>query len=400
MSETLVFTGGTLVSPLTASSADLVVRDGLIEAIRPSGPLQPGERAVDCRGLYIGPGLIDIHVHGGCGHDFVTGDPAEISLGVEYHLAQGTTGIVPSALSVPFSDLRRSIAATREAARVHREILGYHVEGIYLDQTFRGGHLTDYVHDPNPREYRPLIEAEGDFIREWTLAPELPGALDLIATCRDAGIVPSAGHSQARYEEVTRAIDAGLRHATHLMCAMGNLRLDPLPGIGVDGYTPGLCETVLLHDEISTEVISDGYHLHPALIRLAYKCKGADRLCLVSDAMLGVGMPEGILYKVGGQDCLITGGLAILPDRKVIASSATPLSGMLRFAHLRCGIPLTDAWAMASRTPARIIGVEAHRGTLTPGKDADLLLLDENLRVAQVYSRGRKVADGAVGRLI
>lgn len=392
MSEPLVFAGGTLVTPFREMKADVVVEGETIREIRPPAPPQPGERVIDCTGKYVGPGLVDIHVHGGQGHDFVTDDPAEMLRGAEYHLSVGTTTITPSCLSVPFDQARRSIAAAREAARQFAgTIPGYHVEGIYLDRTFRGGHLIDYVHTPDPAEYLPLIEEDGDFITEWTLAPELPGALELIRACRKAGIVPSAGHTQARYEEMMTAIDAGLQHATHLYCASGNLRNEPLRESPGWGYAPGVVETVLLRDELTTEVIVDGFHLHAGLIHLALKCKGAQNLCLVSDAMKGVGLPDGE-YIIGDQPCIVEGGIALIADRPgAIASSVTPLSGMLRYAHLNYHIPLTQAWAMASATPARVIGLDDRKGSLAAGKDADLLILDEQMQVAGVCAMGKMV---------
>jgi N-acetylglucosamine-6-phosphate deacetylase len=390
--KTIVFSGADLVTPKAVRRADLVIEAGRIKEIREPGPPRPDEEVVDCSGLAIGPGLVDMHVHGGAGHDFVSDDPAEIAAGVDYHLSQGATSIAPSALSIPFDELDRSIVATRKAVGMTRAtILGYHVEGIYYDMTYRGGHLADHVHDPRPEEYEPLLAKHADFITEWTLAPERPGALDLIARCRKLGILVSAGHSQATYEQLSAAIDAGLSHVTHLYCAMGGIRVAPLRESPGEGYAPGVVETTLLRDDLTTEIITDGFHLHPALIRLAFKCKGPDRLCLVSDAMKGVGLPDGE-YRIGDQDCLVQGGIALIKDRPgAIASSVTPLIGMVRFAVREAGIPLPDAWTMASLTPARRLGADDRKGSLEPGKDADLLILDDRLDVKAVYARGEAI---------
>ncbi len=392
MHNKIVFSGGTLVTPTRVVQADLVVEGSTIKGIRESGQVQRGEEVVDCEGLTVGPGLVDIHVHGGAGHDFLTEDPGEVIKGVEYHLSQGTTSIIPSALSVPIDEMDKAIESARSAApECAADILGFHVEGIYVDQTYRGGHLAEYVHNPVPKEYEPLIAKHADFITEWTLAPELPGALDLIAACREADIVTSAGHSQATYEQMLAAVDAGLSHSTHFVCVMGALRFEALRESTGKGYAPGVVETILLHDGITTEVIADGFHLHPAIIRLALKCKGPHSVCLVSDAMKGVGLPDGEYY-IGGQDCVVQGGIAIIKERpEVIASSVTPLIGMLRFTHREVGIPLNDAWTMASLTPSKVLRVEKRKGSLAPGKDADILLLDENLAIKSVYARGKRV---------
>lgn len=390
--KTIVFRGANLVTPHEVRKADLVIEGSRIKEIRDPGAPKPHEEVVDCSALAIGPGLVDMHVHGGAGHDFVSDDPADIAAGVDYHLSQGTTSIAPSALSIPFDELDRSIEATRKAAGMTQaDILGYHVEGIYLDKTFRGGHLDAHVHDPRPEEYEPLLEKHADFITEWTMAPERPGALDLIRKCRKADIVVSAGHTQATYEQMDDAIRAGLSHITHLICVMGGLCFAPLRESTGKGYAPGVIETALLRDDLTAEVIADGFHLHKALIELAFKCKGAGRLCLISDAMKGVGLPDGE-YLIGDQNCLVEGGIAIIKDRpEVIASSVTPLVGMVRFVVRQTSIPLSDAWQMASLTPARILGVDDRKGSLAPGKDADLLLLDSQLNVKSVYARGNVI---------
>jgi N-acetylglucosamine-6-phosphate deacetylase len=391
----MVFSGGTVVTPFRIENADVVVSEGVVRELRPHAPARPGEQVVDCRGLYVGPGLVDIHVHGGGGHDFASDDPAAIAGGAEYHLSQGATSITPSALSIPFAQLDRAIRATRQAVgRTRARILGYHVEGVYLDMVYRGGHLAQHVHDPIVGEYMPLIEAHGDFITEWTLAPELPGARAVIAACRKAGIVASGGHTRATYEQFMAAVEAGMTHTTHYACCMGNMRFEVLrPDLTTGkGYAPGVLETVLLHDEVTTELICDGFHLHPALVQLVLKAKGPARTCLVSDTVFGVGMPEGEIV-VGDQPTILKNGIAIIKDRpEAIASSMTPLSGMLRIAHRRMGVPLAWAWEMASATPARVIGVADRCGVLAAGRAADILLLDKDLAVRGVFVGGERTA--------
>ncbi len=389
MSDKTLFSGGTIVTPTHQVKADLVIENGKVAAILPPGDAVESGNVVDCAGCWVGPGLVDIHVHGGAGHDFVSDNPEEIAQGVAYHLSQGTTSITPSALSVPFEEMDRSISAAKEAARRSQaSILGYHVEGNYLDMEYRGGHLADYLYQPDPEDYMPLLDKHGDFITEWTLAVELPGILELIRACREKGVVCSVSHSQATYEQIMAAVDAGLSHCTHFACAMGNLRFAPLRESTGKGFAPGVIETVLLQDEITTEVIADGFHLHPALIRMAVKCKGVDNVCLVSDSMKGVGLPDGEHF-IGGQVCVCKGGIAIIKDRPgVIASSITPLVGMLRFAHTVVGLPLTDAWKMASVNPAKVIGFADTKGSLSPGKDADILVLDSNMAIKGVWARG------------
>lgn len=388
----MIFSGGTIIAPEKQLHKDIVVENGLIKEIREQGEVKNGEELIDCRGLFVGPGLIDIHVHGGAGNDFITTDSEEIISGVQYHLSQGTTSIAPTALSVPFEELGTSIKAAMLAAKKSdANILGYHIEGIYLDHQFRGGHLAEYLHNPDPKEYEPLIDKYGGFISEWTLAPELPGAIELIKACKKAGIVTSVGHSQATYEQMMRAIENGLSHSTHFACVMGTLRFTALRESGGKGFALGVLETILLDDRLTTEVIADGFHLHKGIIDLALKCKGIDRVALVSDSMKGVGLPDG-KYSIGGQDCIVEGGIALIKDRpEIIASSVTPLIGMLRYSHNNFGLSLADAWTMASLTPAKIIGFEKQKGSLSVGKDADILLLDKDLNIKNVYVKGKKI---------
>lgn len=392
MNKVMVFRGGIIITPKKQLKKDLVVENGIIKEIREQGEVNNGEELIDCSGLFVGPGLIDIHVHGGAGNDFVTAKAEEIARGVQYHLLQGTTSITPAALSVPFDELKTSIEAARHAANnSSANILGYHIEGIYLDREFRGGHLDKYLHNPDPREYKPLIEKYGDFITEWTLAPELPGAVELIKTCKKAGIVTSAGHSQATYEQMLQAMENGLSHSTHFACVMGTLRFTALRESAGKGFAPGVMETILLEDRLTTEVIADGFHLHRGIIDLVLKCKGINRVALVSDAMKGVGLPDGN-YFIGGQDCIVEGGIALIKGRpEIIASSVTPLIGMLRYAYNNFGLLLTDAWTMASLTPAKIIGFDKQKGSLSAGKDADILILDKYLNVKNVYVKGIKI---------
>lgn len=389
---TMVFSGGTLITPTQQLIGDLIIEDGIIKEIRKPGEVKNSEELIDCSGLYIGPGLVDIHVHGGAGNDFVTSEVGEIIKGAEYHLSQGTTSLTPSSISVPFDELDKTINAARQAAKsCNANILGYHVEGVYINQEYRGGHLSEYVHDPNPAEYEPIIEKYGDFITEWTLAPELPGAIKLIRACKQAKIVTSAGHTNATYEQMIEAMKAGLSHSTHFACAMGTLRFVALRESTGKGFAPGVMETILLEDGITTEVIADGFHLHRGIIALVLKYKGIKKVSLISDAMKGVGLPDGE-YLIGGQDCIVENGIALIKDRpNVIASSVTSFIGILRYAHNHFELSLTDAWTMASLTPASIIGFDDQKGSLSPGKDADILLLDKDLNVKNVYVSGKKV---------
>jgi len=387
-----LFYNANIVLPNAITSGSILVDDGVIEALflKDTEILNLDAKMIDCHNLYLGPGFVDIHVHGGKGIDFVSAPAEDIVKGIDYHLTMGTTSLTPSCLSIPFSHVPQAIENAKKAAKmVKGTVPGFHVEGIYFCEQYRGGHLKEYLRTPDPKDYMPIIENYGDFITEWTLAPELSGSIDLIKRCSESGIITSAGHSQADYDTIMEAIDAGLTHSTHFACVMGNLRFEALGKSSGKGFAPGLLETVLLDDRLTTEVIADGHHLHPAIIKLAVKCKGTDRVCIVSDCMMGAGLPAGE-YLIGGQDCIVEHGLAIIKDRpEVIASSVTPIIDMLRFVVNCCSIPLTDAWKMAALTPARIINADKKKGSIKQGKDADFLLLNNNLDICCVYTSGK-----------
>lgn len=346
-------------------------------------------KVIDCSNKYIGPGFVDIHVHGGKGNDFTNSDPQSVLEGIHYHLAHGTTSIAPACISIPFSQMDQAISVFKQIrANCKGSILGFHIEGVYLNPDYRGGHLLGNLRKPNPVDYMPLIEKHADFISEWTLAPELDGAINLIKQCTKNNIVTSVGHSNASYDVLMEAIDEGLTHSTHFACVMGGLSFEALGNSTGKGYAPGVMETVLLEDRVTTEIIADGYHLHPGIIQLVVKCKGYEKVCIVTDAMMGVGLPSGE-YIIGDQDCIVDNGIAIIKDRpEIIASSVTPMIDMLKFVVNSCKVPLNEAWMMASLVPAKVIRSEKTKGSIEKNKDADIVILDNDMNIDRVFSRG------------
>lgn len=259
-----------------------------------------------------------------------------------------------------------------------------HLEGPYFAQAKRGCHLGRWVRDPAAQEYETVLKRY-DFIGSMTLAPELPGALELVSALAEAGAVPSAGHSDATAPEVRKAVDRGLRHVTHLFSAMSTITKDGPYRIA------GLLEATLLEEGLTTEVIADGRHAPAELVALAVKCKGPERLCLVTDAMRGAGMPDGI-YTFGGPqglEAVVRDGVAVMPDNSGFASSTVRMKDLVRNMVNLVGVPLPDALRMASTTPASVAGVSDRKGTIEPGKDADLVLLDADLDVVMTVCRGR-----------
>ncbi len=377
------------------------VERGKILAVSESEPKLFCGELIDAQGMYVAPGFIDLHVHGGNGADFMDGTSEAFETIVRFYASHGVTALQATTTAAPLEDLARVLETARrwmEGTHLSgAQVLGVHLEGPFLSVGQRGCHLRQNIRPPLASDVDRLMRYE-DVITEMTLAPELPGCLALIRRLCKQGIVASAGHSQAREEDMRLAIEAGLTHTTHIYSAMSTVVRDGPWRI------PGLLETALAYDELTTEMIADGRHLPSTLMRLVLKCKGLDRVCLVSDAMRGAGMPEGNTFIVGGQEVIIENGVAMLADHTSFASSITPIEAMVRNVIDLLGLSIEQAVPLVSRNPARILGIDSRKGTIEPGKDADLVVFDDDLQVKMtlvagrvIYSRGWKSAQQAAG---
>jgi N-acetylglucosamine-6-phosphate deacetylase len=263
-------------------------------------------------------------------------------------------------------------------------VLGAHIEGPYLSMTKRGCHLKEFVRNPEKREWENLLEFEKE-IRHITLAPEIPGALELIRDWSRRMIKISGGHTESTYSQIMKAVDVGMTHATHMYCAMSTVSRPHPP------HREGGCvETVLERDEITTELIADGRHLPAELLRLTIRAKEVERVCLVTDAMRGAGMPDGF-YTFGpkhGQKTEVRNGEALMLDHSSFASSVVTMDVMVRNALHLMKLSRREAVAMATINPARFLSVHDRKGSLQAGKDADCVILDPEFRVCQTVVLG------------
>jgi N-acetylglucosamine-6-phosphate deacetylase len=389
----LAVTGGTLITPHgERPGATVLVEGGTIAASGPNAEISvpAGTRTLDASDAYVVPGFVDVHVHGGGGADFMDATPEAMRTVCRYHATGGTTSLLATTAAAPLHELLDALDA---AARVKREgsggaaILGVHLEGPYFAPSRHGCHLPGEVRPPLPEEYLALLDAHPGLVRWMTLAPEVPGALDLLGALRQRGAVGAAGHSDATEPEILAALDAGLSHATHLYCAMSTISKEGPRRI------PGLLETALASDRLTTEVIADGHHLAPALLTIAARAKGAGRLLLVTDAMRGAGMPDGV-YAFGppnGSPAIVEGGVARTPDNTGFASSTARTCDLVRNMVTLAGCTLVDAVWMASWTPCEALGIAARKGRIAPGHDADLVLLEKGLSVRATVVGGEVV---------
>jgi N-acetylglucosamine-6-phosphate deacetylase len=393
--NTHVFTGGSLVlENALQPNGWLVTRGEEIVALGPPGIAPPAAHAIDLAGGYLAPGFVDIHVHGGDGHDFMDGTEAAFRAICKAHARHGTTSLLPTT-TVARHD--QHLAFLEMCRRLKREgtggarVIGAHFYGPYFAYEARGAHPGADVRPPVPEEYEQYL-AFADCITTATVAPELPGAEGFVRACRAHGIRCNAGHSHATFEQMAAAVGWGVRHIDHLFCAMSDrarLRLTqtyPMRG--------GVLEATLYFDELTTEVIADGKHLQRELLQLAYKIKGDDRLALVTDCNRALDMPDGP-YMMGpldgGAPILKGDGVGLMPNGAALASSVVGMDHCVQTFHQLTGVPLEIVIRMATLTPARIAGVDATLGSLQAGKRADLVMLDRNLAVRQVYVGGRRV---------
>ena len=371
----------------------VVVREDRIDYAGARREVPDGAEVVDAGGLYLSPGFVDIHVHGGAGSDFMDAAAADIETVFHYHAAHGTTSLCPTTATAPLDEILAALEALeryRNGPQRFGRALGAHIEGPYLAMTKRGCHLPQFVRNPEEREWKRILERGP--IASMTLAPELPGARALVEELHLRGANANAGHSEALYQEVEEAADWGVRHVTHLYCAMTDAmnnrwRGTPNPRSG------GIVEAVYLDDRLSSELITDGKHLSPEMLKLAFRNKGYEKLAIVTDAMRGAGMPDGE-YAFGprhGMRATVKNGEARVPDGTALASSIFPMSEMVRVFRDLAGCQLWQAVRMASLTPAQIVHSDDQIGSLAPGKLADFLIIDEQIRVHATYIGGRLV---------
>lgn len=327
---------------------------------------------------YISPGFIDIHIHGGGGGDFLDGDPEAVAAITEAHSRFGTTGMLATTLTASEVDIIRAIRAAQAAPRRGARILGYHVEGPFINAKMKGAQDERYARIGTTAEVDRIMAVgrPGD-VWHFTIAPDIPGHLEVIRHMAAKGAIVSAGHTEATYDQMAAAAEAGVRHATHLYNAMR----------GLHHREPGTVGAALTLPDLTVELIADGFHIHPAALKVAVAARGADRVILVSDAMRATGLPDG-QYSLGVLPVWVKDGQCRLADGTIASSVLTMNRAVKNMVEL-VGISLPAAVAMASLNPARRYGLP--KGAIAPGLDADLVLLDTQLNVLETIVGGETV---------
>ncbi|MGW0591546.1 N-acetylglucosamine-6-phosphate deacetylase [Streptosporangium sp. NPDC002607] len=367
-----------IVTPEGVHGGWLTIEDGRITHVGQGSAPGPG---LGLGGRYVVPGFVDIHNHGGAGGSFPTGDPEQASRAIELHARHGTTTLMASLVTASLDDLARAAAALADLCE-DGLLAGIHLEGPYISTARCGAHNPALLRDPSPQELAGLIKAGRGHVRMVTIAAELPGALDTVREATASGVIAALGHSDATYTQTIAGIAAGGSVATHLYNAMPPLH----------HRDPGPIAALLQDERVTVELINDGVHLHPAMTRLAFEVAGPGRTALITDAMAAAGMGDGV-YGLGPMKVDVVDGVARLAEGGAIAGSTLTMDVAFRRAVREVGLSLAEASEIASLTPARVLGLADRLGSVSVGKQADLVVLTEELEVSGVMRRGTWIVE-------
>lgn len=379
--------GGTIVTGGRQERANLYFKDGVITEITEKD--MPADRVTDARGCYVSPGFIDIHTHGAGGSDFSDGTPEAFLQAAKTQASGGATTVVATITSSTAEVMEKAVRTFEKIRNMNYDgakIAGLHFEGPYFALSQKGAQDEKYI-KPFLREEYGKIVSSTDSILRWSAAPELEGAKEFAECMRKNGILASIGHSDAESDRVREAFSEGFTHVTHLYSCTSSVHRR-----NAFRYA-GIVEAAYLIDDMTVEIIADGIHLPPDLLKLVYKIKGAENTALVTDSMRGAGMPDGksILGSLdSGMEVIIEDGVAKLPDRSAFAGSVALCSRLVKNMVIMAGASIADAVKMATETPARIMGFDG-KGSLEPGFDADITVFDKDFNVKYTVCGGRTV---------
>jgi len=380
---------GILITPFRyVENAGLLIEGGKILELFEGKPSVQAEHIVDAKGMYISPGFIDIHNHGGGGFEFLDGTPEAFEGAGKFHMQHGTTSMSPTISASLDEDLFPALKAYKEVKKSMKggpDFFGIHMEGPYFSYEERGAQEARYLKDPTPDHYLKIFDECSEIVR-WSSAPELPGALEFADELGRRGILCAIGHSAATYQQIVPAFERGYTHITHFYSGCSMLRR-----INAFRYM-GVVDSGYSIDNMTVEIIADGRHLPAELLKLIVKLKAWDKISLITDSMRCAGMPEGSVQYTGtkknGMKVLIEDGVAKLPDRSAFAGSIATTDKLVRNMVRLAEIPLLDAVRMMTYNPACVMSLQNRKGLLAPGKEADICIFDKDINVKTVFVNG------------
>lgn len=391
-SNRIVIVNGRLITPYSIQeNASVVVENGKIVSVVTGEADVENAEVIDAGGKYISPGFIDTHCHGGGNFDFSDGTPEAMVGAAEMHAKHGTTLIYPTTASCSDQTLFETFDIYRKAMKMNKKgaaLGGIHIEGGYINKSMSGGQDPRYIRNPERSHWEKILARGGDIIARWSIAPELSGVSELAVELQKRGIQMSMAHTAALWEDALAAFDNGFSSITHFYSLTSTVtRRDALRYAGV-------VEAGYYMDDIYIEAIADGVHLPAPLLKLMYKQKGADRIVLVTDAMRGAGMPDGksILGSIkDGMEVIIEDGVAKLPDKSSFAGSVATADRLVRTYMQKAGVDLVNAVKMMTLTPAQMMKIDDRKGSVAVGKDADILIFDDNINVSMTMIGGKVI---------
>lgn len=356
----------------------VLIEDGKIKEINPQN-IPNDLNIIDGNGLYLSPGFIDVHIHGAGGHDTMDGTFYAINEISKTIVKHGTTAFTPTTMTVSLEEINKSMISIKEAKENGTDgaiVLGAHLEGPFISPMAIGAQNPNYLIEPTIENFNAMVKNAEDAVVSITIAPEIPGAKELIKILSEKGIVCSIGHTKATYEEAIDGIKCGCSHSTHLFNAMTPFT----------HREPGVVGAIFDTD-ITTETISDGIHISYPSLRIAYKQKTSDKVLLVTDAMMACCMPDG-MYALGGQDVVVKDGAARLLSGN-LAGSILTLDKAVKNVYENTDMPLYEVVKMATLNPAKHCKISHKKGIIKEGYDADLILFDENINIKNVIVSGK-----------
>lgn len=379
----MIFTNGRLIFPDGIRDGfEIETREGKIAAIQKRADTRSDE-IVDLNGNYLAPGFVDLHLHGALGRDTMEALPEAFHAICNYHASGGTTSLLLTTAAAPLERIVDVLKAVRDCRPSTKQIAGVHVEGPFISKGKRGAQRAEFIRDATPQAVEKLLE-HVDLIKRITIAPELPGALDVIEQFSKYGVSVSGGHSDAWDEQARAAFERGMRSVTHTFNCMSSARRDGIY------RKAGLLEFALSEPQITCELIADGHHVSTTLIKMLYRAKGVRGISLVTDATAGAGLPNDSKFSLGGLDCIVRDGVCLVADGSALAGSASRMIDLIRTMVHDVGLPPFEAVAMATTNPARAVALHT-KGELKIGCDADFVIMSPDLEVLQTFSDGEQI---------